>query len=144
MELAWLAFPSRTATALRADWSAVRSAAHDLLERYGCVVETAPNGAQAMFMVRNGGYDAVIADIRLPDMNGEQVFRRIANLARVPPVLFVTAYPESFTMRSAEVAGMWRQHFTDGSTDILYKPFEIEVLYEKIEGLIGPSAEGSE
>ena len=33
----------------------VRTAAHALLERYGCVVETAPNGAQAMFMVRNSG-----------------------------------------------------------------------------------------
>ena len=31
----------------------VRSAAHALLERYGCVVETAHDGAEAMFMVRN-------------------------------------------------------------------------------------------
>ena len=54
--------------------SSVRSAAHALLERYGCIVETAPNGAQAVFMVRNmlpeGGYDVVIADIRLPDTSG--------------------------------------------------------------------------
>ena len=48
--------------------------AHALLERYGCVVETAPDGGEAIFMVRNllrdGGYDAIIADIRLPDMTG--------------------------------------------------------------------------
>ena len=31
----------------------VRSAAHELLERYGCVVETAHDGAEAMFMVRD-------------------------------------------------------------------------------------------
>ncbi len=30
----------------------VRSAAHNLLERYGCVVETAHDGAEAMYMVR--------------------------------------------------------------------------------------------
>ena len=31
----------------------VRSAAHNLLERYGCVVETAHDGGEAMCMVRN-------------------------------------------------------------------------------------------
>ena len=38
----------------------VRSAAHALLERYGCVVETAHDGAEAVYMVRgmtDGGYD---------------------------------------------------------------------------------------
>src|SRR5262249_16395509 len=32
---------------------AVRSAAHNLLERYGCIVETAHNGAEAVCLVRN-------------------------------------------------------------------------------------------
>ena len=32
---------------------AVRSAAHDLLERYHCIVETAHDGSEAQFMVRN-------------------------------------------------------------------------------------------
>ena len=52
----------------------VRSAAHNLLERYGCVVETAHDGGEAMCMVRSmaleGNYDVIIADIRLPDMSG--------------------------------------------------------------------------
>ena len=33
----------------------VRSAAHNLLERYGCVVETAHDGGEAICMVRNVG-----------------------------------------------------------------------------------------
>ena len=33
----------------------VRSAAHNLLERYGCVVETAHDGAEAVFMTSRGG-----------------------------------------------------------------------------------------
>ena len=31
----------------------VRSAAHNLLERYGCIVETAHDGGEAIYMVRN-------------------------------------------------------------------------------------------
>ena len=57
----------------------VRSAAHALLERYGCVVETAPDGAEALFMVRadRGGYDVIIADIRLPDMTGYEFMLKL-------------------------------------------------------------------
>ena len=52
----------------------VRSAAHELLERYHCIVETANDANAACSLVRNLGadtnYDVIIADIRLPDMNG--------------------------------------------------------------------------
>ena len=36
----------------------VRSAAHNLLERYGCVVETAHDGAEAMCMVRSMSHES--------------------------------------------------------------------------------------
>src|SRR5690606_7131195 len=46
----------------------VRSAAHNLLERYGCIVETAHDGGEAIYMVRNvameGNYDVILVDIR--------------------------------------------------------------------------------
>src|SRR5690606_23116814 len=55
----------------------VRSAAHALLERYQCVVETAHDASEAVFMVRNLGghdpYDCIISDIRLPEMSGYQL-----------------------------------------------------------------------
>ena len=59
----------------------VRSAAHDLLERYGCVVETAHDGAEALFMVRSLAPTAtttsMIADIRLPDMTGYEFMLKL-------------------------------------------------------------------
>ncbi len=48
----------------------VRTAAHGLLERYACVVETAHDGTEALGMVRmmiDGEYDVIISDIHLPD-----------------------------------------------------------------------------
>src|SRR5690606_6267164 len=59
---------------------AVRSAAHALLDRYGCIVETAHDGGEATFMVRNTideEYDVIIADIRLPDMSGYDLMLRL-------------------------------------------------------------------
>ena len=65
----WSSTPTRTS----------RIAAHDLLDRYGCVVETAHDGAEAIFMVRaltDAAYDVIIADIRLPDMNGYELMQQ--------------------------------------------------------------------
>ena len=51
----------------------VRVAAHNLLERFGCIVETAHTGVEATLMVRNSvpdaTYDVIIADVRLPDFS---------------------------------------------------------------------------
>ena len=61
----------------------VRSAAHNLLERYGCVVETAHDGGEAdlhgpQHVGRGQSYDAIIADIRLPDMTGYELMTQAA------------------------------------------------------------------
>ena len=49
----------------------------DISSYYDCMVEAAHNGEEAMSMVRRtsalGAYDVVIADIRLPDMNGYDI-----------------------------------------------------------------------
>jgi hypothetical protein len=34
---------------------------------------------------------------------------------------------------------MWENHFSDGTTDILYKPFELDTFYNKVDALIGGS-----
>ena len=52
----------------------VRCAARELLGRYGCDVETAHNGEEALLMNRSFQYDAVLIDIRLPDMTGYDCF----------------------------------------------------------------------
>ena len=67
----------------------VRGAAHNLLERYGCVVETAHDGAEALSMVRaltDGEYDAVIADIRLPDMTGYEFMLKLQEVMEPAPL----------------------------------------------------------
>ena len=44
----------------------VRHAAHQLLGRVGCEVETAHDAAEALLMARNGDYDAALVDVRIP------------------------------------------------------------------------------
>src|SRR4029077_17773956 len=55
----------------------VRRSAHGILGRYGWVVETAGDSQEALTMARLGSYDAILVDIRLPELNGYEMFTRV-------------------------------------------------------------------
>lgn len=111
----------------------VRSAAHALLERYGCIVETAHDGGEAYFMVRNTGgetpYDVIIADIRLPDMSGFELFVTLNKILAPVPLALMTAfgYDPDHSIVKARQAGL---------KEVLYKPFRLDQLIETVERVI--------
>lgn len=115
--------------------SSVRGAAHALLERYGCVVETAPNGAQAVFMLRNlladGGYDAIIADIRLPDISGYDFMLKLQEIIKNDPLPLILmtgfGYDPGHSIVKARQAGLQA---------VLYKPFRLDQLLDTVEQVI--------
>ena len=115
--------------------AAVRGAAHALLERYGCVVETAPNGAQAVSMVRNmmsgSGYDVIIADIRLPDMSGYKLMLKLEELMDVDPLPLILmtgfGYDPGHSLVKARQAGVQA---------VLYKPFRLDQLLSTVEQVL--------
>ena len=113
----------------------VRSAAHGLLERYGCVVETAHEGVEAVFMVRgmtDGGYDVVIADIRLPDMSGYDLMLRLQETIDPVPLVLMTGFgydPEHSIVKARQA----------GLQAVLYKPFRIDQLVSTIEQMVTAS-----
>lgn len=77
-----------------------------------------------------------LLDVRMPKKNGFEIYREIRQFRKLP-VLFVTAYPGAFTATSDDVEELWRSEFSDGTTDIIYKPFNLANLFEKVQGLIG-------
>jgi len=110
----------------------VRSAAHALLERYSCIVETAHDGAEAVFMVRaltEGEYDVVIADIRLPDMNGYEFMLKLQELMDPVPLVLMTGfgYDPGHSIVKARQAGLQA---------VLYKPFRLDQLLSTVEQII--------
>ena len=115
------------------DDASVRSAAHALLERYECAVETAHNGSEAMSMVRRtsalGAYDVVIADIRLPDMNGYDLMQQLIKIADAPSLVLMTefGYDPGHSIVKARRAGL---------KEVLYKPFRLDQLLETVERII--------
>ncbi len=118
----------------------VRSAAHALLERYGCVIETAHDGAEAIFMVRaapGAEYDVIIADIRLPDMKGYDFMVKLQEIIDPVPLVLMTGfgYDPGHSIVKARQAGLQA---------VLYKPFRLDQLLSTVEQIIqtyDPAAE---
>lgn len=115
----------------------VRNSAHLLLEPFGCIVETAHEGTEAILMVRNSdpetAYDAIIADIRLPDLSGYEMLMQLKESMDDPPLALMTGfgYDPGHSIVKARQAGL-------KPYAILYKPFKLDQLLETIEKLIQP------
>ena len=116
----------------------VRSAAHNLLERYGCVVETAHNGGEAVYMVRNiqaeDGYDAIIADIRLPDMSGHEFMLKLKEMLDPVPLILMTGYgyDPGHNIVKCSQEGLPKN-------SVLCKPFRLDQLVSVVENVIQSS-----
>jgi CheY-like chemotaxis protein len=104
----------------------VRRSAHQLLGREGATVETAQNAREAIALARQSPYSVALADIRLPDMEGYEIYRRLRQTQPGLPVILMTGfgYDPSHAIVKA------RQ---DGLQTVLYKPFRADRLMEAVE-----------
>ncbi|KAI3610889.1 Response regulator of zinc sigma-54-dependent two-component system (plasmid) [Cupriavidus necator H850] len=95
----------------------------------GFDVDWHTNGESALRALQTRPYQAVISDIRLPDISGENLFARsMAARTSHPPFVFITAYA------SVETAV---DLLKGGAADYITKPFDIGALVEKVRLLTG-------
>jgi len=92
-------------------------------------VSVAENGAIAIEQVRNGAFDIVLMDVQMPVMNGYDATTGIRNLSDDKssiPIIAMTA-----NVLKEEVALCYKA----GMNDFIGKPFEIDILIQKIHSL---------
>lgn len=103
-----------------------------LLEKNGFAVFIAKNGNQALPMVDEENFDLIIADIRMPGMNGVEITQSIyenlekRSLKKIP-VIFITGYADEKIKQKAKVLN---------PIAYIYKPFDIEELVDKVKGAL--------
>ncbi|MEM9409797.1 MAG: response regulator [Planctomycetota bacterium] len=120
----------------------VRTSAHNLLEKYGCVVETAHEGTEAILMIRNSDelYDAVIADIRLPDISGYELLLKLKEITgqASPNLILMTGfgYDPGHSIVKARKEGL-----KPGA--VLYKPFRLDQLLTIVENIVVSEQSGA-
>jgi two-component system sensor histidine kinase/response regulator len=91
------------------------------LERLGCTVEVASNGAEGVAACQERQFDIVLMDLQMPVMDGMTATRKIRDweTSRHTPIIALTANAMTGDRELCEAAGM------DG---YLTKPIEVERL----------------
>lgn len=113
----------------------VREDAHQLLERYGCIVETAHKGDEAVLMVRGSGgsesYDVIISDIKLPDYSGYQLMLRLGEIMERVPMVLMTGfgYDPGHSIVKARQNGLHAK-------GVLFKPFRLDQLIDVVQTIL--------
>src|SRR5690606_11289589 len=100
---------------------AIRGAAHQLLEQQGATVETARDAQEAIALARQTPSAAALVDIRLPDLDGYETFRRIREVQPGVPVILMTGFGYDPTHSIVKAR-------KEGLRTVLYKPFHVDRL----------------
>ncbi|MCC7240801.1 MAG: response regulator transcription factor [Acidobacteria bacterium] len=90
-------------------------------------VDVATDGASALRQVESSGYDLLILDIMLPDVDGFDVCRRVRALGFTTPILMLSAR----SLVDDRVKGL-----DTGADDYLTKPFDIAELGARVRALL--------
>lgn len=111
---------------LAEDEARMRTIVRDYFQAHGVACDLAQNGAEALELLRQRDYDAVLLDVLMPEADGFAVCRTVREHSRVP-ILFLTALGEERDMlRGYEL----------GADDYITKPFSLAVLLAKTRALI--------
>lgn len=105
------------------DEPSMRTTLSILLRREGYQVSQAGDGAEALEMVAQGGYDMVLTDLRMEGVDGMELLRQVKAANPQAEVLIFTAYG---TVASAVEA------MKLGAYDYIGKPFDEEELLLKV------------
>ncbi|GDX78734.1 DNA-binding response regulator [Deltaproteobacteria bacterium] len=96
------------------------------LGQRGVGVERAPDGRSGLVRARAGGFDAVVLDVMLPDMEGFEVLRQLRATSSVP-VLMLTARGDELD----RIVGLEL-----GADDYLPKPFNPRELLARLRAIL--------
>ncbi|MBN1670353.1 MAG: PAS domain-containing protein [Kiritimatiellae bacterium] len=101
---------------------------------YNCVAISDPD--ECFAVLTKNSIDLVVLDVQMPGKDGYEVYREIKDFRNVP-VLFVTGYASAVAPDTPSEVDFLQKEFITGQTDIIYKPFNINTLCDKVEALIG-------
>ena len=87
-----------------------------ILEERGYSVVTVSTGAEALVRVREKRFDIIFLDVRLPNMDGVELFEQVKAVDPEVAVIMMTGYSEEELVQKA---------ISQGAYTCIYKPFDI-------------------
>jgi FixJ family two-component response regulator len=108
----------------------MREALRDILRSFDFKAETFSSSEDYLTRALSLQIDCIVLDVRMPGLSGIELQRKLNEIGRRPPIIFMTSYFDDHT-RSAAMAG--------GAHDFLGKPVDDEVFFQSIKSALDSS-----
>jgi two-component system response regulator AtoC len=105
----------------------IRESIQRLLELEGIDSSLASDGREAVELLKSQTFDAIVTDLKMPGMGGQELLERIRDEGLGCPVIMISALGE---------IGDAVKALKTGAVDYLIKPFDPEELIHKIKAAV--------
>ncbi|MFZ7112664.1 MAG: diguanylate cyclase [Desulfatiglandales bacterium] len=105
----------------------LRDVFENLLEALNFSVTSAANGPEALKMLENQSYTFLLTDMKMPQMDGMELIKRVGKDYPEISIIAMTGFSEGY--RYVDVVNA-------GASDFIKKPFDLEELEAKIRRVI--------
>ena len=112
----------------------IRDTLQAYLEMEGFSVLTAASGMGAIEAATKASPDAIVLDLMLPDLTGEEVTRTLREVSEVPILMLTAKSSEDDRVQGLRI----------GADDYLVKPFSPRELVARIEAILRRTSGGEE
>lgn len=99
----------------------------DIFNAKGFEVEVAYSGMEALSVFSAENIDCVLTDIRMPSMNGVELYRALKQIQIDIPVVLMTAYSTD---------DLVKEGLREGALVVLTKPLDIDNLIRRISAIL--------
>ena len=100
------------------------------LEAWGHRVDVATDGEEAVARARDGAYDLIITDVRMPNLGGRELYERLSREA--PAAAARVVFSTGDTVRDDTLAFLER-----AGRPVLHKPFKLAELRQVLATALG-------
>ena len=104
----------------------IRDVVRDYFTAHGADCDLARNGEEALDLLRDHEYDAILLDILMPGLDGYAVCRAVREKSGVPVIFLTALCGEEEALRGYEL----------GADDYVTKPFSLAVLRARVNRLL--------
>ena len=117
------------------DETAICDAICEFLDVQNIQADKANDGHEAIKLLKKNTYDAVISDIRMPGLDGPQLYEQATTLD--------PSYQNRFLFMSGDMVRDSTQGFVSSlNCPCLSKPFALQVLFQELQTLLGHEGAG--